>query len=222
MALVCNKLHVVQELPDNARPLGLGERGASSLRSRAESFRCVFWARDVAYALKQPARQGSDKQAHKSSAAWLSLHLTDQKFCPIALHRSDQMLSSEDSSDEEDFRDGRRHSAAEEGCSDADEPEAGEAAANGAPPRDRHLRGVLHPHEEHPPQSAETYEHLEAADAASLAGHLEGAEAGQSIAEGATTLEISRLALMPERSCRLAAHLSHSDAQFVDGKLPSH
>lgn len=36
----CPLLLELQELPDSVRPCGLGRRGASSLRSRSESFRC--------------------------------------------------------------------------------------------------------------------------------------------------------------------------------------
>jgi sucrose-6-phosphate hydrolase SacC (GH32 family) len=37
----CPLLLELQELPDVLRPMGLGQRGASSMRSRSESFRSV-------------------------------------------------------------------------------------------------------------------------------------------------------------------------------------
>lgn len=104
------------------------------------------------------------------------------------MHRSDQMLSSEDSSDEEsmEFGDSRQYAAAEEGSSEAESDADDGGGNNGA--QEQHLQGVLHPHEEHPPQSAEAFEHPESADPAALAGHPEGAQPGQSIADGAPLL----------------------------------
>lgn len=128
--------------------------------------------------------------------------------------RSDQMLSSEDSSDDEagDFRNSRSHSASEEGSSepdyssDEDEPRSSNGAggpsastgnsagrpgnsdsADAPPPQQQRLRGVVQPQDGPPPQSADAFEHPESADAAALAGHPEGAQAGQSIDEGAVS-----------------------------------
>lgn len=122
-----------------------------------------------------------------------------------ATTRSDQMLSSEDSSDDEagDFRNSRSHSAAEEGSSEPDSSsdEDEQRSSNGAgaprvstgnsgsadaqPPQRRRLRGVVQPQDGQSPQSADAFEHPDSADAAALAGHPEGAQAGQSIDEGA-------------------------------------
>jgi hypothetical protein len=125
------------------------------------------------------------------------------------------LSSEDSSDDEAgDFRSSRSRDAAEEGFSDpesdADEPRSSNGAgelsdskrvsnrsSNGAgepgsrhgagtsPPQEQRLRGGQHPQGDHPPQSADAFEHPESADPAALAGHPEGAEAGQSVAEGA-------------------------------------
>jgi hypothetical protein len=138
--------------------------------------------------------------------------MTTELMDACATIRSDQMLSSADSSDDEagDFRNSRAHSAAEEGFSEpessSDEDEqrssngagapsvstgngAGEPGNSGSadapPPQQQRLRGVVQSQDGPHPQSADAFEHPESADAAALAGHPEGARAGQSIDEGA-------------------------------------